>query len=106
MIDPKAVELHDALLKSTTIDYVAKTLTIGIEFYQDAFKDPKRKSAFIVFDGVTSFSQTSNFDHLQMNAAAGNVTYWKPDLEGVTYIYLSEGCISIEAEKMRFEFIP
>jgi hypothetical protein len=100
MIDVETIELHDALLKKMDIDYAAKTAKIDLEYYESR-DDSKRKPLSIMFEGVKSFSQISNFGRLLKNASAGNVNYWHPYQNGdETFIYLSDGCIAITASKI------
>ena len=95
------IELHDALLKSTVIDYTAKTVEIKLEFYVSA-DDANRRPLSIIFEGVESIAQISNLDQLKKNAFAGNVNYWNPARNGETsYIYLADGCLAIKADKIR-----
>ena len=96
-----SIELHDALLKSTAIDYMAKTVEIKFEFYVST-DDASRRPLSIIFEGVESIAQISNLDQLKKNAFAGNVNYWNPAQNGETsYIYLADGCLAIKANKIR-----
>jgi hypothetical protein len=64
------IELHDALLKSMVVDYAAKSVTIGVDYYES--NDVReRKPALIIFDGVESISQVSNLIALEKNTFAG-----------------------------------
>lgn len=100
-ISVDAIELHDALLKSTCIDYTDGTVEIGFEFYASA-DDSSRKSVSVVFEGVESMSQIADLEALKKNAFAGNVTYWLPGENGATtYIYLTDGCLAIKAKQIR-----
>ena len=91
------IELHDALLKNTVINYVSKTIEIQLELYLNT-NDTIRKSLSVVFEGVESISQMSDLDKLEQNAFAGNINYWLPEQSsGTTYIYLTDGCIAIKA---------
>lgn len=91
------IELHDALLKNTVINYVSKTIEIQLELYLNT-NDTSRKSLSVVFEGVESISQMSDLDKLEQNAFAGNINYWLPEQSsGTTYIYLTDGCIAIKA---------
>lgn len=95
------IELHDALLKNMSIDYTAKTVEIAFEFYACA-DDASRKPVIIVFEGVKSISQISDFDELKRYASVGgNVNYWRPGQNGATtFIYLSSGCLAIKAKRI------
>jgi hypothetical protein len=100
MMPVDAIELHDALLKSTVTDYVTKTIEMVFEIYMNT-DDTSRKQVSVVFEGVESISQISNLDNLNKNAFAGNVNYWIPEQHGnTTYIYLCDGCIAIKADKI------
>ncbi len=95
------LELHDALLKSTKIDYTSKIIEIQLELYLST-KDSSRRPFSIVFEGVESISQISNLERLEQNAFAGNINYWLPEQNGgITYIYLTDGCIAIKSAKLR-----
>ena len=100
MMDIDTIELHDALLQSMDIDYVAKTVKIRLEYYSNQ-EEKYRKLIFINFEEVSMISEISNLKQLQKNAFAGNVNYWVPKQDdGVTYIYLTDGCIAIHAHKI------
>jgi hypothetical protein len=100
MLPVDDIELHDALLKKMEIDYDAKTAKIELDYYEST-DDSERKPLLIVFEGVESFSQISNWRRLQKNAFAGNVNYWHPyQKSDETFIYLSDGCIAITASKI------
>jgi hypothetical protein len=100
MVNVDDIELHDALLKKIDTDFVAKTVKIAFEYYV-SHEDSKRTTISIVFDGVESISQISDLNRLQKNAFGGNVNYWRPNGSGgATYIYLTDGCILITAEKI------
>lgn len=103
MTDLNAIELHDALLVSLSINYLAKTMAIRVEFYKDAALDSHRQPAQIIFEGVGSISHTGDLDALQDNSSAGNISYWSPNPGGTTYIYLVNGSIAVRAETARFE---
>ncbi len=97
------LELHDALLKSTVIDYTSKIIEIQLELYLNT-NDSNRKPFSIVFEGVESISQISNLDRLEQNAFAGNVNYWIPEQNGgTTYIYLTDGCVAIKSAKIHLK---
>lgn len=97
------LELHDALLKSTIIDYTSKIIEVQLELYLNT-KDSKRRPFSIIFEGVESISQIANLERLSQNAFAGNVNYWQPEQNGgTTYIYLTDGCIAIKSAKLQLK---
>ena len=81
----------------------AKTVAITVEFYKSK-DDGNRKPGLILFEGVESISQVSNFDSLESNAFAGHVTQWVPAKgRGTTYIDVSGGGIAINAKKVQLK---
>lgn len=100
MNNPEELELHDALLKAMTTDFAARTAIVTLEYYASA-DAPKRSQLSLLFEGVTSISQIADLDRLQKNAFAGNVNYWRAgERETPSYLYLTDGCIAIAAEKV------
>lgn len=105
MSDLGDIDLHDSLLKEMSIDYVARVVTVVVDFYRDN-NSRARERAIIRFDDVESISQICDFDHLQKNASAGNINYWAPAKgKGVTFIYVVDGCISITAVKVTMTLV-
>lgn len=97
------IELHDAQLKSMHVDYVAKSVTVNLEYYKSE-EDSKRKAAAVVFEKVETVSQIGDLEKLQDNARAGNVVFWHPaNGSGTTEIYLTGGILAITAKKVRFK---
>lgn len=100
------LELHDAILKSMATDFAANTVNITLAYYAAA-DHTRRSDIAIRFEGVRSISQISDLDRLQKNAFAGNVNYWRVgDRETPSYIYLTDGCIAIAAEKVMATSMP
>ena len=92
------IELHDANLKSTTVDYVSQTVVLEID-YQPSEQSPSRTAASFKFSGVSTYNENSSIDELKKHSIFGNVTSWTPAIEaGTTYIYLARGFISITAK--------
>ena len=97
------IELHDALIHRAEIDYPKQTIRVEIEFYPSP-QAPKRKRGVIAFDGVRSISHTADLVHIKRNAFAGTINYWAPaKKDGVTFIYLVNGVISVTAKKVSFK---
>jgi len=96
------IELHDARLHRTSIDYEAKTVLVELDFYASE-KSSERKRAEIFFGGVASVSHLADMVRLESHASAGNVNYWVPATDGPTYIYLSDGCLAITARSISFK---
>ena len=94
------LDLHDALVKSLNIDLAAKKVTIELDLYENR-NEGQRKSATIIFNGVKSVNSICDLDRLLDNARSGNVCYWSPSqFDGITYIYLVDGCLSILAKSI------
>ena len=95
------IELHDANLKSTSINYVAKTVTLEIDFYPTE-QAKQRVSATFKFSGVSDYNENSNVKELSAHSKiGGNISYWVPALKaGTTYFYLARGFISITAKNI------
>jgi hypothetical protein len=94
-------ELHDAIIQRTAIDYPKKTVQIDLAFYPEPVNAKTRSDASILFEGVRSISHSAEFEHLSDNAKAGNINYWAPaSKSGVTFIYLVNGVISIDARRV------
>lgn len=94
-------ELHDAVIQRTAIDYPKKTVQIDMAYYPEPIHAKSRRNASILFEGVRSISHSADFAHLADNAGAGNINYWAPaSKSGVTFIYLVNGVISIDARKV------
>jgi hypothetical protein len=94
-------ELHDAIIQRTTIDYPSKTVQIEIAYFPEPLHAKRRRKASILFEGVRSISHSADFAHLADNAGAGNINYWAPaSKSGVTFIYLVNGVISIDARQV------
>lgn len=99
------IELHDALLKKLQVNYVEKTAAIDIEFYETE-QSSTRLGATIAFEKVANISHISDFNRLEINASAGNINYWVPAKnKGVTYIYLVDGCIAIDASIVSIKMV-
>jgi hypothetical protein len=97
--------LHDALLKSMAVDYAEKSVTIRVDFYKSK-GERKRISALMSFDEVQSISKLIDLKELEEHTFAGHISYWKPaKASGTTYIYLSAGCIAIDAKKVQFKIV-
>ena len=97
------IELHDAQIDSSTVDFVGRTITLGISYYATS-NEKTRAEARLVFEGVQSISTIVSLEHLAKNRNAGNVNYWVPvSGSGTTYIYLVDGCIAVCAESLRVE---
>lgn len=92
------IELHDANLKSTTVDYVAQTVVLEIDYYPtDQVRN--RIAASFKFNGVSTYNENSSINELKEHSKFGNVTSWSPAPKtGTTYIYLARGFISITAK--------
>lgn len=100
MNDVQEIELHDAIVKTMTTDFAARTIHILLDYYAGS-DTPKRRELSLLFEGVTSISQISDLERLQQNAFAGNVNYWRAGDRGTPgYIYLTDGCIAIAAAKV------
>ena len=101
-MDLEKIELHDALLHRMHIDYAAKIVRIDLQFYLTP-ESSKREMASLIFSKVDSVSHISDLIRHEDNAIAGNINYWIPQQEGLTYIYLVDGCIAIGAGNIEFK---
>jgi hypothetical protein len=101
MLGLKDLELHDACVKKMNVDYISKTVSIDLDFYENS-NSCDRQSGSIIFEGIESISQICDFNRLSHHFDAGNVNYWVPAQRGgTTYIYLTDGCIAITAKKIK-----
>ena len=103
-MDPDRVELHDARLTEMRIDYRAGTATVEVELYLDPGAT-ERSKARIVFEEVVDLSQVAAFERLAQHAKAGNINYWVPAQNGTTFLYLSDGCVAVNAKRVRCELV-
>jgi len=97
------IELHDGLINNMVFDYTARSIAIEVEYYKK-YGEKKRYKGKILFEGVNLTTQICDFAAMEKNAFAGNINHWTPAVgKGKTYIYLVDGCISIESTKLLFE---
>jgi hypothetical protein len=96
-----SIELHDALIKSLSVDFESEVVRVEIEFYPDS-ETAQRVSAVLVFEGVTSVSNILDLARTRSGRIAGNVNYWVPNEVGTTYLYLVDGCVAVTAKAVRF----
>ncbi len=102
----EAIELHDALIVGFAADFVARSVSFDVAYYER--KDSRqRRGGVILFTGVESLAATCDLINIQRNARAGNINYWVPaSAGGTTHLYLADGCIAIRAEAASFEALP
>jgi len=95
------IELHDANLKSTSVNYVAKSVTLEIDYYPTE-QSKQRISATFEFSGVSDYNENSSVTELFTHSkVGGNISYWVPAPKaGTTYFYLARGFISITAKSI------
>ena len=95
------IELHDANLKSTSVNYVAKIVAFEIDYYLTD-KAKQRVSATFKFSAVSNYNENSSIKELLTHSkVGGNISYWVPALKaGTTYFYLAQGFISITAKSI------
>ena len=95
------IELHDANIKSTSINYVAKTVVLEIDYYPTE-QSSNRIAATFKFSGVSDYNENSSIKEMSVHSkCGGNVSYWVPSLKaGTTYFYLARGFISITAKSL------
>jgi hypothetical protein len=91
------IDLHDGIIKSLIADYGCRKVTILIDYYDES---GGRVAAEFVFSGVQSMHHVGSFDALHDNSISGNVNYWLPDEGGDSFIYLCDGCIVINSQKI------
>jgi hypothetical protein len=95
------IELHDGVINKLFVEYAKKEVTVSIDFYDQS---GDRVAADIVFRGVESLQHIGSFNALIDHAGFGNINYWRPNEGGDSFIYLSDGCIAINAREI--EFLP
>ena len=94
------IELHDANLKSTTVDYVSQTVVLEIDYHLSE-QARGRIAASFKFSGVSTYNENSSIDELKKHSIFGNISSWTPAFKlGTTYIYLARGFISITAMEL------
>ena len=94
------IELHDANLKSTTVDYVSQTVVLEIDYHLSE-QAGGRIAASFKFSGVFIYNENSSIDELKKHSIFGNISSWTPAIgPGTTYIYLARGFISITAKEL------
>jgi len=95
------IELHDANLKSTSVNYEANSVAFEIDYYPTE-QSKQRISATFKFIDVSDYNENSNFKELfNHSKVGGNISYWVPALKaGTTYFYLARGFISITAKSI------
>ena len=99
------IELHDAVVESVNIDFLAASITMRIAYYPNA-ESRQRSEAQLTFENVDSVSQIADLARLRQNRSAGNINYWRPsNADGVTYIYLVDGCIAVTAKTVRLDLV-
>jgi hypothetical protein len=104
---PKDVELHDALINRTAIDFNEGTMSIELDYYPDPVNSSERSPLTISFSGVENISGLADLKDLENNRFAGNVSYWKPKAKkGTTYIYLAGGALAITAKSLKVKAYP
>ena len=92
------IELHDANLKRSTVDYLNQIVQLKIDYYPTE-QSKKRITATFKFSGVSSYNENSSIKEIKEHAKFGNITSWAPaDKSGTTYFYLARGFISITAK--------
>lgn len=96
------IELNDALIVGVAVDFVARTVSFEVAYYER--KDSRqRRGGVILFTGVESLAATCDLLSVQRNARAGNINYWVPaGAGGTTHFYLADGCIAIRADAASF----
>jgi len=97
----ESLQLHDANLKSTSINYVAKTVALEIEYYPTE-QSNNRISAIFQFSDVSDYHENSSVKEMSVHSkCGGNISSWEPSVNaGTTYFYLVQGFISITAKSL------
>jgi hypothetical protein len=98
-MDTGTLELHDALIESTSIDYAGKRVSLVLALYERA-ADSSRTRIELSFEEVESVSHVADFNRLEQNRSAGNINYWVPgDAHSPSFIYLVDGVMTIRSSK-------
>jgi len=96
-MNPSNLELHDAILRTWTVDFHDQSITLLVDAYMSE-SDKTRRPVGIKFSGVSNLTCIADLEVIVNNNRSGNINYWAPAEEfGVSYIYLNEGCIAIKA---------
>jgi hypothetical protein len=101
-MDPEKIELHDARLINMRADYSSKGVVVEVDV-RLAPESSERSRVRLIFEGLRPLSQLTDFDRLAEHASAGNINYWVPVQHGTSFIYLSDGCLAINAKSVRCE---
>lgn len=97
---PSELELHDAIIQRWTIDVEKRELHLTLSAYVSS-ESAARQPIEIRFLELRNFSCVTDLLRLDDNRRSGNVNYWVPsEAGGVSYIYLVDGCLSIDAGKL------
>lgn len=106
MNDLERIELHDGVLKNINVDFVLQEISITCNIYLSN-EATEKTPIEIKFEGVESISKIVNLLNLKNNSSAGNINYWvlSSSSKGTTYIYLSDGCIAISANKISINIL-
>ncbi|QTD43828.1 hypothetical protein [Ottowia testudinis] len=91
------LELHDALVSKVEVEL--GRISMFIKCYLEE-NSTKRDDLQIEFSGVRSSNLLMDHGALLINGRAGNINYWIPKNDGVTYIYLVDGFISIDSQSI------
>lgn len=102
-IDPKKLDLHDANIKSASIDFANQTITLVFDMSR-AWQYRSEHDLVMIFSNVASLADLCDFEGLGRHAFAGNVSYWSPgNSTRPTFIHLAAGTICIRAKSLRIE---
>lgn len=97
------LELHDALISKVEIE--SGKISIFMKCYLEE-SSKERDDLQIEFSGVRSSTLLMDHKSLLINGRAGNINYWIPRSDGITHIYLVDGCISIDSESISVVLAP
>jgi len=89
---------HDSQVETYIVDPVAKTVTVSFLSYP-TWQSPDRIPIKILFSKVTSVSAIMDFEELETNRSAGNVTQWHIAKAGTSFIQLTGGCLAITSRE-------
>ena len=101
-MDLENIELHDALLEK--IEMSVGKISISMLYYPDGEKSKDWEPLLLEFIDVQESNLLINHSLLHDHKIFGNVIDWSPDCGGVTYIYLTGGCISVKAKTLNVLF--
>lgn len=95
-------DCHDGVINSIEVDISKMVVRINADVYHEP-SDRVRRNVNFEFSAVSRFSSSLSLNDIASNKTAGNINYWNANPSGVTYLYLVNGIIEIDAEALKIE---